>query len=37
MNDTARMSKNEEYQASLKSMDTEEWWDLHFYRPIGFM
>ena len=28
--------KNEEYQSSLKSMDTEEWWDLHFYRPIGY-
>ena len=28
--------KNEEYQLSLKSMDTEEWWDLHFYRPIGY-
>lgn len=28
--------KNKEYQASLKSMDTEEWFDLHFYRPIGF-
>lgn len=26
----------EEYRASLKSMDTEEWFDLHFYRPIGF-
>lgn len=29
-------SAREEYKASLKSMDTEEWWDLHFYRPIGF-
>lgn len=28
---------NDEYQASLKSMDTEEWFDLHFYRPIGYM
>lgn len=28
--------QNSEYQASLKSMDTEEWWDLHFYRPIGY-
>lgn len=26
-----------EYQSSLKSMDTEEWFDLHFYRPMGFM
>lgn len=34
------MSKNKqnnaEYLASLKSMDTEEWFDLHFYRPIGY-
>jgi len=30
------MTLKEEYQASLKSMDTEEWLDLHFYRPIGF-
>ena len=34
------MNKNirnsESYQASLKSMDTEEWFDLHFYRPIGY-
>lgn len=29
-------AKMGEYQASLKSMDTEEWWDLHFYRPIGY-
>lgn len=26
-----------DYQASLKSIDTEEWFDLHFYRPIGYM
>lgn len=26
-----------EYKASLKSMDTEETFDLMFYRPIGFM
>ena len=25
-----------EYRASLKSSDTEEWFDLVFYRPIGF-
>lgn len=25
-----------EYKASLKSSDTEEWFDLIFYRPIGF-
>lgn len=24
------------YKQSLKSMDTEEWFDLHFYRPIGY-
>lgn len=28
--------RNSEYRESLKSMDTEEWWDLHFYRPIGY-
>lgn len=26
-----------EYESSLKSMDTEEWFDLHFYRPMGFV
>lgn len=26
----------QEYKASLKSSDTEEWFDLIFYRPIGF-
>ncbi|MBD5420718.1 MAG: CDP-alcohol phosphatidyltransferase family protein [Bacteroides sp.] len=26
----------EEYRGSLKSSDTEEWFDLIFYRPIGF-
>lgn len=26
----------EEYKRSLKSSDTEEWFDLIFYRPIGF-
>lgn len=26
----------EEYRNSLKSSDTEEWFDLIFYRPIGF-
>ncbi len=30
------MTLKEEYRASLKSMDTEEWLDLHFYRPMGF-
>lgn len=27
----------EEYKGSLKSGDTEEWFDLIFYRPIGFV
>lgn len=27
----------EEYRGSLKSSDTEEWFDLIFYRPIGFV
>lgn len=27
----------EEYRGSLKSGDTEEWFDLIFYRPIGFV
>ena len=31
------MTLKEEYQASLKSMDTEEWIDLHFHRPLGFL
>ena len=31
------MTLKEEYQASLKSMDTEEWFDLHFHRPLGFL
>ena len=26
----------EDYKASLKSMDTEETFDLIFYRPIGY-
>ena len=30
-------SLKEEYKASLKSGDTEEWFDLIFYRPIGFV
>lgn len=33
----SRLSKiREEYRGSLKSSDTEEWFDLIFYRPIGF-
>ena len=31
------MTLIEEYKASLKSMDTEEWIDLHFHRPLGFL
>ena len=27
---------NQEYQASLKSADTEEHIDIYFYRPIGY-
>lgn len=29
-------ARDAEYQSTLKSMDTEEWFDLHFYRPIGY-
>lgn len=29
-------SRKEEYQSTLKSMDTEEHIDLYFYRPIGY-
>ena len=31
------MTLKEEYQSSLKSSDTEEWFDLHFHRPLGFL
>ena len=31
------MTLKEEYNSSLKSMDTEEWFDLHFHRPLGFL
>ena len=31
------MTLKEEYQASLKTSDTEEWFDLHFHRPLGFL
>ena len=35
---TGRFNKlREQYRASLKSMDTEETFDLWFYRPIGYM
>ncbi|MCM1319996.1 MAG: CDP-alcohol phosphatidyltransferase family protein [Muribaculaceae bacterium] len=30
------MSIKSEYKSTLKSSDTEEWFDLVFYRPIGF-
>ena len=33
---TSRLSDDEDYQKSLKSMDTEEGIDLAFYRPIGY-
>lgn len=36
MKDTYKRIK-EEYASSLKSMDTEETFDLMFYRPIGFV
>ncbi len=29
-------NQSDEYKNSLKSSDTEEWFDLVFYRPIGF-
>ena len=29
-------TKNKGIEASLKSMDTEEFIDIHFYRPIGY-
>jgi len=32
MNDSAS-----NYKSTLKSMDTEEWFDLIFYRPLGYM
>lgn len=31
-----KIKQSEEYRSSLKSMDTEEWFDLHFYRPLGY-
>jgi len=30
------MGNNGSYKSTLKSMDTEEWFDLIFYRPIGY-
>ena len=36
-NEKSRFQRlKDEYQGSLKSSDTEEWFDLIFYRPIGF-
>ena len=29
-------TENKGYQDSLKSLDTEEWFDLIFYRKIGY-
>lgn len=36
MSDSRYQKLKEEYRGSLKSPDTEEWFDLIFYRPIGF-
>ena len=33
---TDKMQSNDEFRESLKSLDTEEWFDLAFYRPIGY-
>ncbi|MCM1290836.1 MAG: CDP-alcohol phosphatidyltransferase family protein [Prevotella sp.] len=33
---TKKQSLRDSYRQSLKSYDTEEWFDLIFYRPIGF-
>lgn len=30
------ITRNKELEASLKSLDTEEFIDIHFYRPIGY-
>lgn len=37
MSDSRFRKLKEEYRSSLKSSDTEEWFDLIFYRPIGFI
>lgn len=34
---TKKQSLRQQYRDTLKSSDTEEWFDLIFYRPIGFM
>lgn len=31
-----KIKDSKEFQQSLKSLDTEEWFDLAFYRPIGY-
>lgn len=31
-----KINKSADFQRSLKSLDTEEWFDLAFYRPIGY-
>lgn len=37
MNDDSQNNKVEiNFRNSLKSNDTEEWWDIHFNRPIGY-
>lgn len=33
---TDKISQSEDFRNSLKSLDTEEWFDLKFYRPIGY-
>jgi len=35
-NEIKQTNNNITLNNSLKSSDTEEWWDLHFNRPIGF-
>lgn len=36
MTKSEKLEKKKEFQSSLKSMDTEETFDLIFYRPIGY-
>ncbi len=31
-----KISTSDDFRNSLKSLDTEEWFDLKFYRPIGY-
>lgn len=33
---SSNINNSEEFRQSLKSLDTEEWFDLKFYRPIGY-